>query len=129
MELFVDDLDAAVAFWSSALGFRPVRREAGYAVIRRGHVVLGFGLIANTGWTAPGTTRGAGVEIVLELDDVNEVAALYAHCSAHVAGVEPFQLRPWGLYDFRLRTPDGYYIRVTHGDADASEPVPDSGAG
>ena len=121
MELFVDDLEVAVEFWSSLLGFRLVRREAGYAVVRRGHVVLGLGLIANTGWATPGTPRGAGVEIVLELDEVAEVSALYDHCAARVAGVEALRLRPWGLYDFRLRDPDGYYIRVTHGDADAAE--------
>ena len=123
MELFVDDMDASIAFYSQLLGFRLARRDAGYAVVRRGHVVLGIGLLANTGWAGAGASRGAGVEIVLELDEVAEVSALYEHCAARVTGVEPFQPRPWGLYDFRLRDPDGYYLRVTHGDASAEEPA------
>ncbi|MBG0564621.1 VOC family protein [Actinoplanes aureus] len=122
MELFVDDMDASIAFYSELLGFRLARRGVGYAVVRRGHVVLGIGLIADTGWAVPGMPRGAGVEVVLELDEVEDVAALYEHCAARVGGVEPLQLRSWGLYDFRLRDPDGYYLRVTHGDAYAAEP-------
>jgi hypothetical protein len=35
---------------------------------------------------------------------------------------EPLQLRPWGLYDFRLTDPDGYYLRITHGNAAARTP-------
>jgi len=27
------------------------------------------------------------------------------------------ELRPWSLHDFRLADPDGYYLRITHGDA------------
>ncbi|MEU4422228.1 VOC family protein [Actinoplanes sp. NPDC024001] len=121
MELFVDDMDAAIAFYTEVLGFRPGRREADYAVVRRGHVVLGLGPASKLTWPAPGTVKGAGVEIVLELDDVAEVAALHEHCAARVAGVEPLRSQPWGLADFRLRDPDGYYWRITHGNAGATE--------
>jgi len=28
---------------------------------------------------------------------------------------EDLQQRPWGLIDFRLHDPDGYYLRITTG--------------
>jgi lactoylglutathione lyase len=55
--------------------------------------------------------RGLGVEIVLEVDDVDgwrdRVAA-----SGHPI-LEPLRDRPWELRDFRICDPDGYYLRVT----------------
>ena len=55
--------------------------------------------------------RGLGVEIVLEVDDVDgwrdRVAA-----SGHPI-LEPLRDRPWGLRDFRISDPDGYYPRIT----------------
>jgi lactoylglutathione lyase len=53
----------------------------------------------------------AGVEIVLEVDDV---AA--AHDRVMAAGYpveQDLQRRPWGLTDFRLHDPAGYYLRIT----------------
>jgi len=130
MELFVDDMEASVAFYTELLGFVVTRRADDYASLRRGLVVLGLGPVAKLPehGDGPGFTRqrlaagkGAGVEIVLELDGADEVSALYEHCRSHGALVEPLQQRPWGLRDFRLPDPDGYYLRVTHGNAAASE--------
>jgi lactoylglutathione lyase len=124
MELFVDDLDASVAFYGDALGFRVERRDEGYVSMRRGTVVLGLGPVAKLPerGAGPGFTRqrlaagkGAGVEIVLELDDVEQVRALHERCRE--LAVEALQLRPWGLHDFRIVDPDGYYLRITHGNA------------
>jgi catechol 2,3-dioxygenase-like lactoylglutathione lyase family enzyme len=46
IELFVDDLDASIRLYGSALGFRLIRREADYASLERGGAVLGLGSIA-----------------------------------------------------------------------------------
>lgn len=62
--------------------------------------------------------------IVLKLDGVDDVSALYEHCRSRTADIEPLQFRPWGLHDFRLFDPDGYYVRVTHASPDAAEPSP-----
>jgi catechol 2,3-dioxygenase-like lactoylglutathione lyase family enzyme len=127
MELFVGDLDRAVAWYESALGFRVVSRFEDYVSVGNGSVVLGLGPVAKLPVTGsgPGHTQdrvladaGAGVEIVLELDRPADVDEAAAHCAAvGVALVEPLVDRPWGLRDFRVADPDGYYIRVTHGDA------------
>jgi lactoylglutathione lyase len=119
MELFVDDLDAAIAFWHDVLGFAVVRRDEGYASLERGTVVLGLGPVAKLppAGAGPGFTqerlardKGAGVEIVLEADDLQ---AVHESCRAAGVIVEDLTDRPWGLRDFRIVDPDGYYIRVT----------------
>jgi hypothetical protein len=55
------------------------------------------------------------------------VTALHEVCQARGAVVQALQPRPWGLHDFRLTDADGYYLRITHGNA-ASEGATDSGA-
>jgi catechol 2,3-dioxygenase-like lactoylglutathione lyase family enzyme len=128
MELFVEDMDASVSFYRDLLGFRVQRRAEDYASLCRGVVVLGLGPVATLpeqakgqGFTRQRLTgdKGAGVEIVLELDDLDTLQALYERCRLRAAISEPLQLRPWGLYDFRLTDPDGYYLRLTHGNAAA----------
>ena len=61
--------------------------------------------------TEAGERSGLGVEIVLEVDDV---AAMCQHVAAQkwplAAGL---RRQPWGLNDFRVSDPDGYYWRVT----------------
>jgi catechol 2,3-dioxygenase-like lactoylglutathione lyase family enzyme len=120
LELFVEDLDASVAFYERALGFRVARREPAYASLRRGDAELGLAPIATlpARGAGPGFSqerlardRGAGVEIVLEVEDLS--AAVDAVGRAGFGLVEPPQARPWGLRDFRLADPDGYYVRVT----------------
>jgi lactoylglutathione lyase len=52
------------------------------------------------------------VEIVIEVENVD--SALQAVLRAGVREVEPLRERPWGLPDFRIVDPDGYYLRITH---------------
>jgi lactoylglutathione lyase len=120
LELFVADMDASIAFYTRALGYRVVRREADYASLRRGAAVLGLGPVAKlpAGGDGPGFTRerlagdrGAGVEIVLEVPDLDAVYETALAAGAEIA--EPPRRQPWGLRDFRLADPDGYYVRVT----------------
>ena len=118
LELFVTDMDRAIAFYRDVLGFVLHRREPDYASVRNGDVVLGLGPIAKlpeTGgyFTRSGLTgeRGLGVEIVFEVDDIST-----AHDAVLMSGhpiLEPIQERPWGLTDFRIADPDGYYLRLT----------------
>jgi lactoylglutathione lyase len=124
LELFVDDLDASVAFYTGVLGFAVSRRSADYVSLRRGLVTLGLGPIAKLGPTGHHVAaKGTGVEIVLEVESVEELVALHDHCQARAVVADALRLRPWGLQDFRLVDPDGYYLRVTHGDAAQDEPA------
>jgi catechol 2,3-dioxygenase-like lactoylglutathione lyase family enzyme len=128
MELFVEDMDVSVRFYRDVLGFQVDRRAEDYASLRRGVVVLGLGPVAKLpehtegqGFSRQRLTgdKGAGVEIVLELDGLAELRALYERCRQRAVISEQLTLRSWGLHDFRLTDPDGYYLRITHGNAAA----------
>ncbi len=120
LESFVGDLDASIAFDERARGFRVARHEHEYASLRRGDAELGLAAISEipAQGAGPGFSRerlardrGAGVEIVLEVEDLG--AAVEAVERAGFGLVEPPRDRPWGLRDFRVADPDGYYLRVT----------------
>lgn len=135
LELFVEDLERSVAWYVDVLGFRRVRGDGEYVSLRRGDVVLGLGPVAKlppedpsrgqapdrpAGHTQERVRRGpgAGVEIVLELDDVADVeAAAERVATQRWPLAAPLTDQPWGLRDFRVLDPDGYYLRITHGDA------------
>ena len=119
IELFVDDLDTSIGFYA-ALGFAVERREHDYASLRWGDAVIGLGPAAKLPETGPGPgltqerlagARGAGVEIVLEVEDLDAALAVVRAAGHPLA--DPPQDRPWGLRDFRLADPDGYYLRIT----------------
>jgi lactoylglutathione lyase len=124
LELFVEDMAASIAFYTQVLAFEVVRHELDdYASLRWGNAVLGIGPVAKLpeeggyfGRDISSYRRGLGVEIVLEVDDVDE---WYARIEASDQPIfEPLQDRPWGLRDFRVADPDGYYLRITSGQAD-----------
>lgn len=117
LELFVADIERSVAFYRRVLGFLVERRtDPRYVPVRRGGARLGLGardilpadhpLRAGTGQVA-----GLGVEIVVEVDDLDAAHEQVVR-SGHrlAAGIAE---QPWGLWDFRLHDPDGYYLRVT----------------
>lgn len=114
IEIFVEDFDAFVDFYTRVLGFALTadRRRADhpYAAVARGTVRIG----AARPWKPvdPGA-RGVpdGVELVLEVEDVHA-----AHRQVVASGrplAEDLRDRPWGLTDFRLHDPDGHYLRIT----------------
>ena len=110
LELFALDMEASIEL---------ARHEPGdYASLRMGGVVLGVGSVAKLpqeggyfGRDIATLRRGLGVEIVIEVDDVEGWRERVAD-SGHPI-LEPLQERPWGLRDFRISDPDGYYLRIT----------------
>lgn len=68
------------------------------------------------------TARGYGVEIVLLVADVE---TYYQNVEAFANVVDPLSLRPWGLKDFRIVDPFGYYLRITsiHNVLDNPDPL------
>jgi|SRR5918993_4107774 catechol 2,3-dioxygenase-like lactoylglutathione lyase family enzyme len=119
LELFALDMEASIAFYTRVLAFELVRHEPGdYASLRLGGAVLGIGPVAKLpeeggyfGRDIATLRRGLGVEIVLEVGDVDGCQERVAD-SGHPI-LEPLRERPWGLRDFRISDPDGYYLRVT----------------
>ncbi len=114
VELFSSDLTALVDFYVRVLGFELVddrRRSAvPYVALRRDGVEIGAGLA----WEPVDPSARAvptGVEIVLETDDL--VGERDRVVAARWPLAEDLTTRPWGLTDFRVYDPDGYYLRIT----------------
>jgi len=113
LEIFPADLNATVRFYVDLLGFALVtdRRTdvPAYLAMARGDVRIGA--VAVPGGSAANRRPPTGVEIVLEVD--------YLHAERDrikLAGWpidEDIVRRPWGLQDFRVLDPDGYYLRFT----------------
>jgi len=117
LELFVDDLPASLDFYSRVLGFEIGKGEAdGYTALTNGEVRLGLNLRANLPDDHPvqsvaNERLGRGVEFVLEVDDIE---GMYKQVMAQDWPLaDKLRRQPWGLTDFRLLDPDGYYLRIT----------------
>ena len=119
-ELFVRDHSASIEFYRRALGFQVTRQEESYVSLQHGDVTIGLGRISDLPDhdDGPGFSRsrlaedrGAGVEIVFETDELDEMYRRVQSSGYPLAA--PMTARPWGLRDFRIADPDGYYLRVT----------------
>jgi lactoylglutathione lyase len=113
-EIFPADLDATVAFYVSVLGFELVRDErdqpSAYVALARDTVQVGAAArpeVPDRGQRRPVT----GVELVLEVDDLDQDYARVIAARWPLA--EDLADRPWGLRDFRVLDPSGYYWRIT----------------
>ncbi|WP_245632877.1 VOC family protein [Alicyclobacillus kakegawensis] len=118
IELFVQNVAASADFYVRVLGFSSSEKQtAEYTVVRSGGVQIGLGALANLPQDHPlqlrhpNERKGIGVEIVIEVDDVD---AFYEKVRSSGYPIqEALTVRPWGLKDFRLQDPDGYYLRIT----------------
>src|SRR5450631_950437 len=113
-EIFPADLDGTVDFYTRVLGFSLTadrRADAdAYVALRRGQVRVGAA-------RRPAEAREArrppsGGELVLEVDDV--VGERDRVVAEGWPLDDDLQVRPWGLTDFRLLDPSGYYLRITN---------------
>ena len=115
LELFVADVAQSVRFYTDVLGFvlEHGPAVADYNALVRGDVRLSVqtaaALSADHPLARPGP-KGLGVEFVLEVDELD---AVYAHVAARHPVIAAPAMRPWGLRDFRVLDPDGYYWRIT----------------
>lgn len=117
LELFVRDTAVSADFYTRVLGFTVAGQNGNYISLRQGDVRLALNAWDDLSEVhyfrqgEPHPLMGAGVEIVLESADVE---ADYARVVASGYPLSaPLEHRPWGLTDFRVADPDGYYIRVT----------------
>jgi lactoylglutathione lyase len=113
-EIFPDDLDATVDFYTRVLGFSVTKDERdapeAYVAMRRDAVEVGAARREVPGAPA-GRRPPVGTETVLEVDDLAAERSRVAAAGWPVE--EDLQVRPWGLTDFRILDPAGYYLRIT----------------
>ncbi|MET0822467.1 MAG: VOC family protein [Aeromicrobium sp.] len=111
VEIFPSDRDRTIRFYTG-LGFDVTGLSEGppaYASLRLGDVRIG---VCEADTVEPARRAiPAGTEIVIEVDDIHAFRD-----DAVEAGTvldEDLTERPWGLIDFRVVDPDGYYLRFT----------------
>ena len=118
LELFVKDFEKSIDFYTKVLGFERQQGEPSYMPVRSGSVVIGLGpasKLPKSHYFNPElkqSRRGLGAEIVLEVDDVQQFHQ-QVKASGYQGLITPLRTQSWGLTDFRIADPDGYYLRIT----------------
>lgn len=120
-ELHVDDFEPIKDYYGQ-LGFTVVWERQpegfkGYLVLTMNHNTLCFWAGNSNVYDqdyfkqfSKDSKRGYGVELVIMVKDID---AYHEQVKGFANIVEPLQLRPWGLKDFRCVDPAGYYLRFT----------------
>jgi lactoylglutathione lyase len=112
-EIFPSDLDATLDFYQRVLGFQVTRDERNhpspYLALARDGIEIG----ASAGPLVDQAQRRPpiGVELVIEVDDLDGWFTRVIRTEWPVEAA--IELRPWGLGDFRITDPSGYYLRIT----------------
>jgi uncharacterized protein YbjT (DUF2867 family) len=114
IEIFPTDLDATAAFYADVLGFRVTRDERAadvpYLGLERGRVRIGA--VARPEPSDRAARRPpTGVEIVVEVADIEAERDRVRRAGWPIE--EDITRQPWGLRDFRILDPSGYYVRLT----------------
>jgi len=117
-ELGTPRVDEYIDYFQAVAGYKVKHREAGYASLETevAQLLLIDPKMLPKGHPfyepPPGDKRGYSVEIGLVVADLDATFAAATKfkdwkISAGIAK------RPWGVRDFRVLTPDGYYLRFT----------------
>lgn len=121
IELHIPDFKKVKDFYGK-LGFSVVwEREPeemkGYLVMKMDESILTFWAGNKNVYQHPyfkkfdsKTKRGYGVEIAIM---VNDLENYYKKVKKFTKVVEPLATQPWGLKDFRIEDPFGFYLRFT----------------
>ncbi len=118
LELFVTDMEKSIDFYTNVMGFERLNGQPNYVPVRSGSVEIGLGPTAalpkmhHFNPDVKTSRRGLGTEIVLEVDDV-EGFFKKVKASGYQEILSPLRKQSWGLSDFRITDPDGYYLRIT----------------
>lgn len=122
VELHVPDFGPVHEFYG-AFGFAPAKgapQDDDYLVLALGNQVICFWPGNDELKEQPyfsrfdsNTKRGFGVELVIRVDDLD---AAYATAADFDCVVESLTMQPWGMRDFRVEDPFGFYLRFTDGD-------------
>lgn len=123
-EIFPSDLQRCIDFYTRILRFELARHEPedGYAYFVRDAVRIGAAVKDTDEYPDAAKDPQARfllrnwltcAELVLEVDDLEAERAHVVGVASDAAAITDIVLQEWGLRDFRLRDPDGYYIRIT----------------
>ena len=120
LELDCHDLEGAIAFFHDVAGFEINRNDGDFVILRseRGELLLNRRGPAPKG-TAAGAqpvakVQGPRVEIGIVVEDLDKAfAAVQKHSGWTIA--DRIARQSWGVRDFRVFSPERYYLRITEG--------------
>ncbi len=114
IEIFPSSLQRFIDFYCTVLKFTLLKYVDDYAYLQRDDIFIGAieapsdeSLEQKQSYRRP----KKGVEIAIEVDDLEKERNFIVGQGWTLD--EDIQLQPWGLNDFRLVDPDGYYLRIT----------------
>jgi lactoylglutathione lyase len=116
LELFVKSVPESKDFYARVLGFDVVSYQPdGYSVLRKGDIQVALQAQEQLSDNHPlkplsHERVGLGIEIVLEVDDLEATYAHFLNTDWPLA--DTLAERPWRSRDFRIIDPNGYYIRI-----------------
>ena len=114
IEIFPADIDRFLDFYTRVLRFNVMKREGQYVSIKRDSISIGANCEHAEGGMPDSLAFGRpvqGVEIVFEVDDLKEERDHVVASGWKLDADVTHQF--WGLNDFRIFDPDGYYLRIT----------------
>lgn len=116
LELFVKSVPDSMDFYTRVLGFDTVSYQPDdYSVFRKGEIQIALQDQAQLPDDHPLKPHhrpvGLGIEIVLEVKDVQAAYEQVQQEQWYIT--DTLAQRPWGLQDFRVIDPNGFYIRIT----------------
>lgn len=116
LELFVGDLKKSIDFYKKVIQLELLSQSDMSAMFKVQNLKLLLtkeSYINNSHYFGDMTParKGLGVEIIFVVDDIQ---SLYRHISNMPIELESkLTDQSWGMTDFRLADPDGYYLRIT----------------
>jgi len=122
MELATPRVEDYVAYFEAVADFKVTRRLPDYVDMRSDHAELTF--LGPNVWgkghpfngKITGSGQGIGIEIGVVVADLDKAYAEAVKLKDKgwpiSAGIVK---RPWGVRDFRVLAPEGYYFRFTEG--------------
>ena len=107
VELSVQDLPGHVKFFQDVAGFKQVYKDGSFVVLdsERGQFLLNGKKDGKLAGRVPGLEIGI---VVADLD-----AAFAAAKKSDWRIERGIAKQPWGVRDFRVLSPDGFYLRIT----------------
>jgi predicted enzyme related to lactoylglutathione lyase len=127
VEIYVDDVVATAGFFENYLGFRTERLESTFAALWLGRSRILLNAVDSGEFVTPNpilkdgavSHRGAGLEIVISVEDIDATHARLQDTDLPYVG--PIKEQFWGLRDFRMLLLEGFYLRVTEADEEVRQ--------
>jgi lactoylglutathione lyase len=116
LELFVKDLQRSVDFYKNVIQLELSSQNENSAMFKAENLNLLLtqeDVISNNHYFSEIKTsrKGMGVEIILVVPDVQSYYQRI--CEMQIELESELKQQEWGMTDFRLTDPDGYYLRIT----------------